>query len=59
MSRAGDHVAWAVASGDWDAIAGRFALGATVRFVGVAVGPFEGRTVIAAAGRVNAPDESV
>jgi hypothetical protein len=38
-----------VRSGEWAGFAGRFALDATMRFVGVPVGPFTGRDAIAAA----------
>jgi len=46
MSRTADHVAafnQAVTTGDWDTFAERFAPDATMRFVAIPVGPFEGR----------------
>ncbi|TCC28491.1 nuclear transport factor 2 family protein [Kribbella sindirgiensis] len=62
MSRTEDHVAafnLAVTSGAWEAFADRFAPDATMRFVGVPAGPFEGRTAIAAAYRENPPGETM
>ena len=62
MSRAADHVAAfneAVESGDWDTFAGRFAVDAVMRFVGVPVGPFVGRAAIAAAYREDPPGETM
>ena len=62
MSRTADHVAAfnrAVTTGDWDTFAERFAVDATMRFTGIPVGPFEGRTAIAAAYRENPPDETM
>ncbi|MGZ0153182.1 nuclear transport factor 2 family protein [Kribbella sp. WER1] len=62
MSRTADHVAAfnrAVTSGDWETFAERFAVDATMTFVGVPAGPFEGRTAIAAAYRENPPDETM
>ncbi|HWD83684.1 MAG TPA: nuclear transport factor 2 family protein [Kribbella sp.] len=62
MSRTADHVAAfnrAVTSGDWDMFARRFAADATMRFTGIPVGPFEGRTAIAAAYRENPPAETM
>jgi steroid Delta-isomerase len=62
MSRAAEHVEafnLAVGTGDWDGFAGRFAVDATMRFVGVPVGPFEGRAAIAAAYRENPPGETM
>ncbi|RZT11896.1 SnoaL-like protein [Kribbella sp. VKM Ac-2569] len=62
MSRTADHVDafnLAVTTGDWDTFAERFALDATMRFVGVPVGPFEGRPAIAAAYRENPPAETM
>lgn len=62
MSRIADHVAAfneAVGSGDWDAFAGRFAEDASMSFVQVPVGPFEGRAAIAAAYRENPPAETM
>lgn len=61
-SRTAEHVAafnLAVASGDWDAFAERFAPDATMTFTGIPVGPFEGRTAIAAAYRENPPAETM
>jgi steroid Delta-isomerase len=52
MIDAAAHVAAfnaAVATGDWDPFADRFADDATLAFVGPPVGPFEGREAIAAA----------
>ncbi|TDW84053.1 SnoaL-like protein [Kribbella pratensis] len=62
MSRTANHVDafnLAVTTGDWDTFADRFAADATMRFVGVPVGPFEGRTAIAAAYRENPPAETM
>ena len=62
MSRVADHVDAfnrAVLSGDWDEFAGRFAEDAVMSFVQVPVGPFEGRTAIAAAYRENPPAETM
>ncbi|WP_427892487.1 nuclear transport factor 2 family protein [Kribbella sp. GL6] len=62
MSRTADHVAAfnrAVTSGDWETFAERFAPDATMRFVRVPAGPFEGRTAIAAAYRENPPDDTM
>jgi hypothetical protein len=62
VSRVGDHVDafnQAVTSGDWDAFAERFAADAVMSFVQVPVGPFEGRTAIAAAYRENPPAETM
>ncbi|MFF0267306.1 nuclear transport factor 2 family protein [Kribbella sp. NPDC004536] len=62
MSRTADHVAAfnrAVTTRDWDTFAERFAVDATMRFTGIPVGPFEGRTAIAAAYRENPPDETM
>lgn len=60
MSRTSDHVDafnQAVATGDWDTFAARFAADATMTFVNVPAGPFHGRTAIAAAYRENPPTE--
>src|SRR5579859_5621113 len=49
--RAAEHVAafnHGVRSGDWAAFADRFTPDATMRFVGIPVGPFTGREAIAA-----------
>jgi hypothetical protein len=62
MSRLAEHVAAfnaAVRSGDWDTFAGRFAVDASMRFTGIPVGPFEGRTAIAAAYRESPPAETM
>ena len=62
MSRTADHVAAfnrAVTTGDWDTFAERFAENAVMSFVQVPVGPFEGRTAIAAAYRENPPAETM
>lgn len=62
MSRTGDHVDafnLAVTTGDWETFAERFALDAMMRFVGVPVGPFEGRAAIAAAYRESPPAETM
>ena len=62
MSRTADHVVAfnrAVTSGDWDAFGERFAVDASMRFTGIPVGPFEGRTAIAAAYRENPPTETM
>jgi hypothetical protein len=62
MSRTSDHVTafnQAVTTGDWDTFAGRFAENATMSFGQVRVGPFEGRTAIAAAYRENPPTETM
>jgi hypothetical protein len=62
MSRTADHVAAfneAVVTGDWDTFAGRFADDATMSFVQVPVGPYEGRTAIASAYRENPPAETM
>ncbi|WP_329000643.1 nuclear transport factor 2 family protein [Kribbella sp. NBC_00709] len=62
MSRTADHVAafnQAVTTGDWDSFAERFAVDATMRFVAIPVGPFEGRTAIAAAYKENPPAETM
>ena len=62
MSRTADHVEafnHAVVSGDWDTFAERFAEDATMSFVGVPAGPFEGRTAIGEAYRANPPTETM
>lgn len=62
MSRVADHVDAfnrAVTTGDWDTFAERFAENAVMSFVHVPVGPFEGRTAIAAAYRENPPSETM
>jgi steroid delta-isomerase len=62
MSRTTDHVDAfndAVATGDWDTFAHRFAHDATMSFVGVPAGPFHGRTAIAQAYRENPPTETM
>lgn len=62
MSRTADHVTafnQAVTTGDWATFATRFAENAVMSFVQVPVGPFEGRTAIAAAYRENPPTETM
>jgi steroid delta-isomerase len=62
MSRIADHVEafnQTVTTGDWDTFAARFAANAVMSFVHVPVGPFEGRTAIAAAYRENPPTETM
>jgi steroid Delta-isomerase len=49
----------AVESGDWTSFADRFADDAHMEFVGVPAGPFDGRASIAAAYRVNPPDDTM
>ena len=49
----------AVRSSNWDAFAERFAMDARMEFVGVPVGPFEGRDAIAAAYRANPPQDTM
>jgi steroid Delta-isomerase len=60
--RAGRHVAAfndSVRSGEWTAFAGRFTSDATMRFVGVPVGPFTGREAIAAAYASQPPSDTL
>jgi len=60
--RAARHVAAfndTVRSGDWAGFAGRFAPDATMRFVGVPVGPFAGRDAIAAAYASQPPSDTL
>ena len=55
--RAARHVAAfndSVRSGEWAVFAGRFTPAATMRFVGIPVGPFTGREAIAAGLRLPA-----
>jgi steroid Delta-isomerase len=62
MSRTADHVDafnQAVVSGDWVTFAGRFTEDATMSFVGVPAGPFEGRAAIAEGYRSNPPTETM
>jgi hypothetical protein len=62
MSRTTDHVAafnHAVTTGDWDTFSERFADDASMSFVGVPAGPFQGRTAIARAYRENPPTETM
>ncbi|MFI7062989.1 YybH family protein [Kribbella sp. NPDC050124] len=62
MSRATDHIDafnHAVTTGDWDTFAERFAPDATMTFVNVPAGPFEGRPAIAQAYRANPPTETM
>jgi hypothetical protein len=49
----------AVTTGDWDTFARRFATDASMSFAGVPVGPFHGRTAIAAAYRQDPPSETM
>jgi hypothetical protein len=60
--RAARHVAAfndAVRSRDWAGFAGRFASDATMRFVGIPVGPFAGREAIAAAYASQPPSDTL
>ena len=60
--RAARHVAAfnaAVRSGEWATFAGRFAPDATMRFVGVPVGPFTGREAIAAGYASQPPSDTL
>ena len=60
--RVTDHVAAfnaAVGSGDWTTFAASFATDARMDFVGVPVGPFNGRDAIAAAYRDSPPDDTM
>jgi len=60
--RAARHIAAfndTVRSGDWADFAGRFAPDATMRFVGVPVGPFAGREAIAAAYASQPPSDTL
>jgi steroid Delta-isomerase len=60
--RAGRHVAafnYSVRSGEWADFAGRFTPDATMRFVGVPVGPFTGREAIAAGYASQPPSETL
>jgi len=60
--RAAKHVAAfndTVRSGDWADFAERFAPDATMRFVGMPVGPFTGRAAIAAAYATQPPSETL
>ncbi|MFG1819912.1 nuclear transport factor 2 family protein [Kribbella sp. NPDC049174] len=62
MSRTTDHVEAfneAVRTGDWDTFAERFAEDATMMFVNVPAGPFEGREAIAEGYRTNPPTETM
>ncbi|WP_460662630.1 nuclear transport factor 2 family protein [Kribbella swartbergensis] len=62
MTRTKEHVDAfneAVTTGDWDAFAQRFAEDAQLIFIGIPVGPFEGRPAIAAAYRADPPDETM
>ncbi|WP_350275244.1 nuclear transport factor 2 family protein [Kribbella sp. HUAS MG21] len=62
MSRVAEHVDafnQAVATGDWDGFAGRFAADASMTFAGVPVGPFHGRAAIAAAYREDPPTDTM
>src|SRR5689334_10516666 len=49
----------ALRTSHWDGFAARFAPDARMEFVGVPVGPFEGRNEIAAAYRANPPDDTM
>jgi hypothetical protein len=60
--RAAEHVAafnHSVRSGDWAAFADRFAPDATMRFVGIPVGPFTGREAIAAGYASQPPSDTL
>ena len=57
VARHVDAFAAAVASGDWEGFAQRFAEDAEMVFVGVPAGPFVGRAAIAAAYAADPPDE--
>ena len=60
--RAAEHVAAfnrSVRSGDWAAFADRFTPDATMRFVGVPVGPFAGREAIAAGYAAQPPSDTL
>lgn len=62
MTRTKDHVDafnQAVTTGDWDTFAQRFGEDAQLIFMGVPVGPFEGRPAIAAAYRADPPTETM
>jgi steroid Delta-isomerase len=49
----------AVRTSDWEGFAARFAPDARMDFVGVPIGPFEGRDEIAGAYRANPPDDAM
>ena len=60
--RAAEHVAafnHSVRSGDWAAFADRFTSDATMRFVGVPAGPFNGRDAIAAGYASQPPSDTL
>jgi steroid Delta-isomerase len=60
--RAAKHVAAfnaTVRSGEWAEFAGRFTADATMRFVGVPVGPFTGREAIAAGYAAQPPSDTL
>jgi len=60
--RAAEHVAafnHSVRSGDWASFADRFASDATMRFVGVPAGPFNGREAIAAGYASQPPSDTL
>lgn len=60
--RAAEHVAafnQSVRSGDWATFADRFTPDATMRFVGVPVGPFTGREAIAAGYAAQPPSDTL
>ena len=60
--RAATHVAAfndTVRSGEWENFAGRFTPDATMRFVGVPVGPFAGREAIAGAYASQPPSDTL
>jgi hypothetical protein len=62
MDRVAAHVEafnHAVATGDWETFATRFATDARMSFPGLPIGPYDGREAIAAAYRDNPPTETM
>jgi hypothetical protein len=49
----------AVGSGEWSAFAEHFTTGAVMRFIGLPVGPFAGRTAIAEAYAAQPPTDTI